>query len=147
MSDWQFNNGEVLTDTDGHWWHVLHRRQCVDCEERRYELADATHTEYKELHADDVEGAIGVQLFESDGWTADMKPASVHGFRVNGTLCGPQETDRYKGKACLHDRECPECGCDGRDEIDVIHSIESKQVTVTTCECRVCKHSWTVDNE
>jgi len=142
MTNWKFGKNEVLV-RDNEWWHVRHRRQCVDCEDREYVLADATHTDYKTLHADDVEGWDGYEgLFESDGWETTHKPASVNGYRVNGVLCGPEGLNHRQGQECVHERECPNCGADGMGEIDIIHAIEDKEVVDTQCECRECETVW-----
>jgi len=146
MSNWQFDTNEVLVDDDGGWWHVLHRWQCVDCADRRYELADATHTAYEEFHADDVEGWDGYEgLYTSAGWETSHKPASINGFRVNGVLCGPIHVDHYRGTECKHDRECPNCGADGYGEIDIIVDYEAAEVACVHLSCLECGHDWEAD--
>jgi len=143
---WKFGNNEVLRNQDNEWWHVIHRRQCVDCDDREYVLADATHTDYKTLHADDVEGWDSYDgLFESDGWETTFKPASVNGYRVNGVLCGPKHIAHYRGNECHHDRKCPECGADGMGEIDVIVDYEDAEVLQVNLYCRLCDQQWSED--
>lgn len=146
MTDWTFAVDEVLEDRDGKWWHVLTQWEEVNGDGRKYELADATHTEYKTLHAGDVEGLPSEEpLFTSAGWSSYTKPASVEGYRVNGVLCGPSNIDHWRSVECAHDYECPECGREGAAEIDIIHSHENGEVVETRCECRICNHTW-VDN-
>jgi len=143
MTDWKFNHNEVLLDDEGHWWHVLDRFQSVDSDKRRYELADATHTEYKMFNAADVEGWDDHDgTFESAGWETNSKPAAINGFRVNGTLCGPQTIDYWRGHKCLHEYECPECGTMREGSIDIIHSFEDAELNKTMLECRECGFSW-----
>jgi hypothetical protein len=145
-SGWQFDAGEVLLAKDsGRWWHVSHRWQDVDNDQRQYELADATHTEYKILIADDVEGFGSIEgMFESAGWTTNTKPAAERGYRVNGVLCGPRKIQKWKGQECVHEYQCPTCGADGYGELDVIHDHAEDRVC---CECRMCNEMWEVDSD
>lgn len=142
MSDWQFNKNEVLLNEDEDWWHVVDRLESVDGPSRYYVLEDATHTERQQLHKDDVEGDLG--MFESAGWDTNTKPASEHGFRVNGVLCGPSNVEFWKGNECVHEEECLSCGAAGYGEIDVIHDIENQEVVKTRYECRECDAEWVV---
>jgi hypothetical protein len=97
----------------------------------------------EDAHKLDVEGLSSEEpLMESLGWTTNTKPAAEHGFRVNGVLCGPGNVANWKGTECLHDYTCPECGAAGKAEIDIIHSIENRDVQSTRCECRECGHGW-----
>jgi len=144
---WHFQQNEVLEDKNGQWWHIIHRRKCVDCGQRKYELADASHTEYTTLHAGDLEGLESEDpLMESLGWTTKTKPAAEAGFRVNGVLCGPSEVEHYKDNQCFHEHTCPECDEDSKDGIDIIHSHENGEVQATTLECRTCGHTWSRSN-
>jgi len=142
MSNWQFDTDEVLSDSDGRWWHVVHRWRCADCGDRRYELADATHSEYQELHADDVEGAVTDALFESEGWETTTKPASVNGYRVNGVLCGPSQMENRRGLSCIHEYDCPDYGADGYCAIHVVRDYEDGTLRTTQLACRECGHEW-----
>lgn len=143
MTDWKFRKNEVLKHTEtGDWWHVLGRYEEIDSGERRYRLADATHTEYQEaMHAEDVE-----DIFETAGWTTATKPAAANGYRVNGVLTEPSSVDLWRGTKCVHEYTCPECGEDGYAEIDVIHKIRSGGVQETTLKCRSCNHEWVDDD-
>jgi hypothetical protein len=143
-TEWQFDDGEVLRAKDsGRWWHVIHRWQDIDSDHRQYELADATHTEYKTLLADDVEGIGLIEgLFESAGWGTNTKPAAERGYRVNGRLVGPKAIHRARGNACIHNQRCPNCGADGNAEIDVIVDHAEDRVY---CECLRCNEMWEGD--
>jgi hypothetical protein len=140
MTEWLFDYNEVLEDSDGYWWHVVDRLESIDGNKKQYELADATHTEYKTLHKDDVEGELG--MFESCEWHTRTKPATENGFRVNGILCGPKQIDFWKDGDCIHEYECPDCGADGKREIDVIHSFNNQELEKTQLECRTCGYCW-----
>lgn len=136
MTDWFFEQYEVLAGPAGYWWHVLDRLESIDGSRKEYILEDATHTEQKQLHKDDVEGLSSEDpLFESLGWKTKQKPAVKRGYRVNGRLCEPSLVDRYKGTECLHTESCPECGADGNDELDIIHDHAESRVYI---ECREC---------
>lgn len=148
MTNWKFDYNEVLLDDENRWWHVLERFESVDSDERRYRLADATHTEYKMLSADDVEGWEGYDgMFESAGWSTDTKPAAANGFRVNGTLCGPAEIQFWKDGRCIHEHTCPHCGEESKRGIDIIHSFEDCELNKTMLECRECGACWEEDND
>lgn len=148
MTNWKFDHNEVLLDDENRWWHVLERFESVDSDTRRYSLADATHTEYKILIADDVEGWEGYDgMFESAGWTTDTKPAAVNGFRVNGALCGPESIDFWKDNECVHDRICVHCGEESKRGIDIIHSFEDGELHNTMLECRSCGNCWEETND
>ena len=142
--DWFYDTGAVVEHPEtGAWWHIIGRLRDVDTGSRFYRLADATHTEYMErTHADYVEGE-----FESLGWSTDTKPAAENGFRVNGVLCGPQDIDHYKGKKCVHERQCSECGMAREGYIDIIHSFEDGELHKTMLECRSCGNCWEETND
>lgn len=143
MSDWQFDQHEVLADDDGYWWHVLDRLESIDGSKQQYELSDATHTEYKTLHKDDVEGELG--MFTSCHWSTTTKPAAEHGYRVNGVLAGTNQIDYWRATACVHEYTCPKCSSDGNAELDILHSIRNQEHAWTVVECRVCDHVWRPD--
>ena len=146
--NWLFDCHEVVENAAGEWWHIIARWQSVDCDNRKYELADATHTEYKTLHAGDVEGLPSEDpMFESCGWDTNTKPAAERGFRVNGVLCGPSKIDYWRGNACSHDATCPHCESDGREDIDIIHDIKSREVQSSHYICRECGEQWSEDYE
>jgi len=145
LTEWQFSENEVLENEAGEWWHVIYRLESVDGPASFYVLEDATHTERKQLHREDVEGELG--MFESCGWETNGKPASKHGFRVNGVLCGPSQVQHYKGTECLHEYECPSCGEDGKGEIDIIHDIEDREIAKTTLICEACNTHWRATND
>jgi hypothetical protein len=143
MSDWRFDHQEVLADREGYWWHVVDRWESLDKNQQKYELADATHTEYKTLHKLDVEGMSSEESsFTSLGWTTPTKPATERGYRVNGVLAGRNQIDYWRGTKCNHEYECPECGENGLETIDIIHSIRNRDIVWTVCECRICDHVW-----
>ena len=143
MTEWKFDHHEVLVDTDELWWHVVDRLESVDGNKQQYELADATHTEYKTLSAEFVEGNDHSEPFyESLGWTTTTKPAAENGYRVNGVLCGPRKVERWLGSECLHETSCPACDADGKGDIDVIHDIEAGEVRQTEYICLVCSENW-----
>ena len=143
MTDWMFDYNEVLEDDDGYWWHVVDRLKSIDGSKKQYELADATHTEYKTLHKLDVEGLESEDpMFESLGWSTDTKPAAEHGFRVNGVLCGPGSIEHWRDSKCLHDAKCEQCSADGKGEIDIVHDIENREVQATQYICRECGEQW-----
>jgi len=143
MTEWLFDYNEVLEDSDGYWWHVVDRLESIDGTKKQYELADATHTEYKTLHKLDVEGLESEDpMFESCGWSTDTKPAAENGFRVNGVLCGPGSIDYWRDGKCVHSAACPECSADGKAEIDIIHDIENREVQATQYICRECGEQW-----
>ena len=131
MNDWTFDKHEVVTDRDGQWWHILQRFVDVDTEDKRYRLADATHTEYQSLPADDVE-----HIYESAGWSTTTKPAAERGYRVNGILCGPSGVDYFCGpdRAIRDTYDCPECGS---TKVNVIIDYETEE---KRCRCEYCKH-------
>lgn len=142
MSEWEFEEGEVLEDADARWWHVTKRLVDVDSDKwnRYYTLQDATHTTVTEcMDAQDV-----ADLHERTGIVCSGKPAATHGYRVNGVLCGPSDVDHYKGTKCLHNHECPTCGADGLNDVDVIvdHAED-----VTRYVCRQCDREVTESNE
>jgi len=140
---WQFDHHEVLEDPDGYWWHVVDRLESIDASKKQYELADATHTEYKTLHKLDVEGLESeAPMFDSLGWGTDTKPAAENGYRVNGVLCGPGAYEYWLGNECLHEIECDVCGADGKGEIDIIHDIEGQEVRRSQYNCRECGSKW-----
>jgi len=145
MSDWQFDQHEVLADDEGYWWHVLDRLESIDGSKQQYELADATHTEYKTLHRDDVEGELG--MFTSLKWSTTTKPAADRGYRVNGVLCGRQQIDYWRGTECVHEYSCPDCGREGKTDIDIIHGYGDGEYQWTACECRVCDYVWEATDE
>jgi len=148
MTDWKFDYHEVLKDDDGYWWHVLNRLESVDTDTRQYELADGTHTEYKTLNADDVEGWQDHDgMFDSTGWSTDTKPAAENGFRVNGALCEPESIEFWRGNDCLHEVECPRCGADGNGQIDIIHDIENREVQSSHYICGACSEQWSESYE
>jgi hypothetical protein len=139
-ANWPYECGEVLRDDDDRWWHVLSRYRDVDTGKRFYRLADATHTEYKDrAHADWIEGD-----FESDEWNTNTKPAAERGYRVNGRLVGPSQIQHAKGNECLHEQQCPNCGSDGKGEIDIINDHAEERAYG---ECRVCNEMWEIDDE
>ena len=135
-SDWKFDHNEVLLDEEGYMWHVMHRRECIDCDnDRRYELADATHTQYKTVHADDAEGWKGITAkYESAGWECVGKPAVKRGVRINGALADPQSIPFWRGNSCQHEYPCPECGADC-ESVDILMTK-----THLLTECRECHH-------
>lgn len=142
MSDWQFEDGEVLADKDGIWWHVTERLVDVDSDKwnRYYTLQDATHTEIKRaFNAEDVE-----DLYERTSIVCSGKPAAKHGYTVNGVLCGPSEVDHYRGNKCLHDHECPDCDASAPWNIDVI--VDHSE-SITRYICRVCETEVKESNE
>jgi hypothetical protein len=145
LTEWQFSENEVLENEDGEWWHVIHRLESVDGPASFYVLEDATHTEQKQLHREDVEGERG--MFESCGWETNTKPAAEQGYIVNGVLCGKANVDYWRGNKCLHDKECGECGADGKGEIDIIRDIEGGQAQSIQCICRECGHQWSDSDE
>jgi len=145
MTDWLFDYNEVLEDDDGYWWHVVDRLKSIDGNKKQYELADATHTEYKTLHKDDVEGELG--MFDSLGWSVVGKPAAENGFRVNGVLCGPGSIEYWRDRDCLHEAECEQCGANGKAEIDIIHDIECRELQSSQYICRECGEQWSVDHD
>lgn len=143
MTEWLFEYNEVLADREGYWWHVVDRVTSIDNDRQQYELADATHTEYKTLHKTDVEGLPSEEpLFTSLGWTTNTKPATERGYRVNGVLCGRQQIDYWRGTECSHEYACPACGEDGAAAIDIINSYRNREPVWTVCECRICDHVW-----
>jgi hypothetical protein len=147
MTEWKFDQHEVLEDNEGRWWHIVDRWVNVDGNKRKYELADATHTEYKTLHAGDVEGFPSeAPMFDTTGWETTTKPAAENGFRVNGVLCGPQAIEFWRDNDCIHEETCSDCGADGKGEIDIIHDIENQEVQSSHYLCRECGNQW-VDND
>lgn len=142
MNDWQFEDGEVVEASEGKWWHVTQRLVDVDSDtyNRFYTLWDATHTEKEAcLPAEEVE-----QLYDRTGIVCSGKPAAKHGYRVNGTLCGPSEVEKYRGKECLHDHECPDCTSSEPWNIDVI--VDHSE-SITRYICRVCETEVQESNE
>jgi len=142
MSDWEFEENEVVEDSDGRWWHITQRLVDVDSDKwnRYYSLWDATHTEQnRAMNAEDVGS-----MYDRTGIVCKGKPAAKHGYRVNGVLCGPSDVDHWLGKECLHDHECPSCESDGMRDIDVI--VDHAE-SVTRYLCRECEHEVQVSNE
>ena len=133
MSEWKFDANEVLRDSDGYLWHVMKRYEDIDGKSRLYELADATHTEYRNVNAEDVEEWEHHQgKYESDGWSCKTKPAVKRGIRMNGVLADPQSVEYWRGSGCIHSYPCSSCEAENED-VDV---CTTRNYVLT--DCREC---------
>jgi len=142
MTEWKYDNGDVLIDENGYWWHVQERYKCVDTGRRMYHLWDGTHT------ADDMLAAEWLERKKDTtfaGWNTDTKPAYENGFRVNGILSEPANVDRWKGNECVSDFDCENCGETTRGNADHIVNHAKKEVAGAWIECNECGQKTIID--
>jgi len=129
MSDWKFAKDEVVSDRDGQWWHIMDRYESIDSDRRKYHIADATHTEYKDVVAEDMEDFGD---WSSEGWSCICKPAAKRGVRINGVLAEPSSIPYWRGNECKHDYPCGSCGAPC-ERVDILMTR-----THVLTECREC---------
>ena len=129
----RFDKYDVLEDPDGYWFHVTRRAVDVDTGDRYYYIQDATHTGAEWYHDEWAE-----EKFDPLGWSTTTKPAHENGFRVNGILCEQKRIEDWKGKACISDYECGECGEDTEGDADVIVWFKNRDVMSVTTDCQAC---------
>lgn len=137
-SSWRFDEYEVIKPREGEkeWWHIYQRFMDIDSGERYYKIYDATHSDWEHWNAFELE-----DIYESARWKCRTKPAAKRGWRVNGHLCGPSTFDYWKGTACRHDYECPECGESSDAGLDIIIQLSGDKHH-TKIVCRKCSNEW-----